>query len=66
MSPTHIEQMLAETSRAEAITHGNSTSAYDRSGRFSGSVIQNSDGSRSFYDARGKFSGSSTNTSQPK
>src|SRR5262249_25010438 len=47
-------------------THGNSTSVYDKSGRFDGSVIRNSDGTTSFYDKSGHFTGSSTNTTQPK
>jgi hypothetical protein len=46
--------------------HGNTISIYDRSGRFNGSAIKNSDGTTSFYDRSGRFTGSSTNTSQRK
>jgi hypothetical protein len=40
-------------------THGNTTSAYDRNGHFSGNAFRNSDGTTSYYDGRGRFSGSS-------
>jgi hypothetical protein len=43
-----------------SVTRGNSTSVYDRSGRFDGSIIRNSNGTTSYYDGRGRFTGSST------
>jgi len=47
-------------------SHGNSISFYDKSGKFSGSAIHNSDGTTSYYNQAGKFRGSSTNTTQPR
>jgi hypothetical protein len=46
-------------------SRSNSTSFTDRSGRFDGSAIRNSDGTTSFYDKSGRFTGSSSR-SQPK
>jgi hypothetical protein len=43
-----------------SVTRGHSTSVYDRSGRFDGSIIRNSNGTNSYYDGRGRFTGSST------
>lgn len=41
-------------------TRGNVTSFSDRTGRFDGSAIRNSDGTTSFYDKSGRFTGSSS------
>ena len=41
-------------------TRGNSTSVYDRSGRFDGTITPNSNGTNSYFDGRGRFTGSST------
>jgi hypothetical protein len=44
-------------------TRGNATSFTDRNGRFDGSAIRNSDGSKSLYDRSGHFTGSTVSTS---
>jgi hypothetical protein len=49
-----------------ATTRGNETSFTDRSGKFDGTAIRNSDGTTSFYDRRGHFTGSSSNTTPPR
>jgi hypothetical protein len=42
-------------------TRDNTTSAYDKSGKFDVSAIRNSDGTTSLYDRSGRFTGSSIN-----
>ena len=44
------------------MTRGNSTSFTDRNGRFDGTAIQNSNGTKSFYDRNGRYTGSTVNT----
>jgi len=45
-----------------SVERGNSTSVYDRHGRFDGTITRNSNGTSSYYDGRGRFTGSSTST----
>jgi hypothetical protein len=47
-------------------SRSNSTTFTDRSGRFNGSAIRNSDDTTSFFDRNGRFTGPSSRTTQPK